>query len=178
MACAPLPLSSDSALAVNEPALCALVGGPGRRSAERAAQEKARTKSRAFVVSIGADLVVHTAHTAHTTARHSRSPAVLLRPFGDHGFRGDQKPGDRRCVLQGRPNNLGRVDDALGDEVHVFAVLGVEAEAILILFQDLADDDGAVLACVNRDLASRPGERLAHDVDAGLLVVVLRAHAL
>src|SRR6266511_3355850 len=47
-----------------------------------------------------------------------------------------------------------------------------EAERVLILFQDLADDDGAVLACVNRDLASRPGECLAHDIDASLLVVV------
>ena len=44
--------------------------------------------------------------------------------------------------------------------------------------KDLADDDGIVLARVNHYLASRPRERLAHDVDAGLLVFVLRAHAL
>jgi hypothetical protein len=56
------------------------------------------------------------------------APPVLLRPFGDHGFRSDQKPGDRGCILQGRPNDLGRIDDALGDEVHVLTVLGVEAE--------------------------------------------------
>ena len=37
------------------------------------------------------DLVVH---TAHTTAGHSRDPAVLLWPFGHHGLRGDQKSGD------------------------------------------------------------------------------------
>jgi hypothetical protein len=37
--------------------------------------------------------------------------------------------------------NLGRVNDALGHEVHVFAVLGIEAERVLILFQDLADDE-------------------------------------
>src|SRR6266481_3688492 len=35
-------------------------------------------------------------HAAHAAARHSRGPTVLLRPFGDHGLRGDQKPGDRR----------------------------------------------------------------------------------
>jgi hypothetical protein len=97
-------------------------------------------------------------HTAHATARHSRGSTVLLRPFGHHGFRGDQKPGDRRRILQGRPNNLGRINDALADEVPVFTVLGIEAKAVLILLQDLADDDGAALACVNRDLASRPGE--------------------
>src|ERR1700733_13879758 len=123
-------------------------------------------------------LVVNPAHASHTTARHSWSSAVLLWPFGHHGFRGDQKPGDRRSVLQGRPHNFGRVNDSLADEVHVFTVLGVEAEAILILFKDLADDDGTVLARVNHYLASRPRERLAHDVNAGLLVIVLRAHAL
>src|ERR1700734_2960119 len=134
-------------------------------------KKKARNKSRAFVISVEGGLIVHTAHTAHATARHSRGPTVFLRSFGDHGFRGDQKPGDRRCILQGRPNNLGRVYNALGDEVHVFAVLGVEAEAILILFKNLADDDGTVLAGVNHYLASRPGESLAHDLHAGLLVV-------
>jgi hypothetical protein len=97
-----------------------------------------------FLPSTASGLVVHPAHTTHTTARHSRSAAVLLRPFGHHGFRGDQKPSDRRRVLQGRSNNFGRVNDALADEVHVFAVLGVEAEAILILFKDLADDDQRV----------------------------------
>src|ERR1700730_11380860 len=55
------------------------------------------------------------------------------------------------------------------------AVWEVEAVGILILLEDLADDDGAVLARVDRDLATRPGERLAHDLDAGLLVVVLGA---
>ena len=81
-------------------------------------------------------------HTTHATARHSRGPTVLLGPFGDHSLRGDQKSGDRRCILQSRPNNLGRVNDALGHEVHVFAVLGIEAKRVLILFQDLSDDDG------------------------------------
>src|SRR5207302_2251854 len=37
---------------------------------------------------------------------------------------------------------------------------------------------GAVFACVDRDLAGWIGQRLAHDLDAGLLVVVLGADAL
>src|SRR6185312_4448956 len=77
-----------------------------------------------------------------------------------------------------RANHLGRVDDALGDEVDVLAGLAVEAVGVLVLLQDLADDDGAVLARVDRDLASGRGERLAHDLDAGLLIVVLGADAL
>ena len=76
-------------------------------------KKKARTKSRAFVVSVGGGSVVHTAHTAHTTARHSRDPTILLWLFGHHGFRGDQKPGDRRRVLQGRSNNFGRINNSL-----------------------------------------------------------------
>jgi hypothetical protein len=49
-------------------------------------------------------------HATHTTTGHARSSAIFLRPFGDHGFRGDQKTGDRRCILQGRPNNLGWIN--------------------------------------------------------------------
>src|SRR5436190_788194 len=70
------------------------------------------------------------------------------------------------------------IDDALGEHVDVLAVLGVEAVGILILFEDLADDDGPVLARIDRDLARRPAERLAHDLDAGLLVVVLHPQLL
>src|SRR5438477_2907676 len=125
-----------------------------------------------------AGLIVHTAHAAHTTARHTGRRTFLLRPFGDHGFRGDQKPGDRRCILQRRPHNLGWVDDALGDEIDVLAVLGVEAVRVLVLLEDLADDDRPVFARIDGDLARRPGERLAHDLDAGFLVVVLRAYLL
>src|SRR5258708_39315235 len=123
-------------------------------------------------------LIVHATHTAHATARHSGGTTFLLRPFGDHGFRGDQKPGNRRCILQRRPHNLGWVDDAFGDEIDVLAVLGVEAVRVLVLLKDLADDDRPVFARIDDDLTRRPGERLAHDIDAGFLVVVLCAYLL
>jgi hypothetical protein len=48
----------------------------------------------------------------------------------------------------------------------VLASLAVEAEAVLIPLQDLVDDDGAVLARIDRDLAGRSRQRLAHDLDA------------
>ena len=51
---------------------------------------------RAFVIWSKAELIIHAAHAA---ARHSRSTAIFVRPFSDHGFRGDQKAGDGRCVL-------------------------------------------------------------------------------
>ena len=72
-----------------------------------------------------------------------------------------------------RPHNLGRVDDALGDEIDVLAVLGVEAIRVLVLLQDLADDDRPVFARIDDDLARRPTGAL-DDVDAGFLVVVRR----
>src|SRR6267142_2601686 len=120
---------------------------------------------------------IHAAHAA--TRRHAATAAgVLLRQFGHHGFGGDQQSRNRGCVLDRRTHDLGRVDDALGDQVDVFARLRVEAVGVLILLEDLADDDRAVLARVDRDLARRPGERLADDLDAGLLVVVRGLDAL
>ena len=62
--------------------------------------------------------------------------------------------------------------------MHVLAGLRVEAVGVLILLEDLADDDRAVLARIDGDLARRGRQRLAHDLDAGLLVVVLGADLL
>src|SRR6266851_1497695 len=120
---------------------------------------------------------IHAAHAAAARG-HTAAAGVLLRQFGHHGFGGDQKCGNRCCVLDRRTNDLGRVDDALRDQVDVFAGLRVETVGVLVLLEDLADDDGAVLTCVDRDLARRPGERLADDLDAGLLVVVRGLDAL
>src|SRR5712692_2683061 len=120
---------------------------------------------------------IHAAHAAAARG-HTAAAGVLLRQFGHHGFGGDQKRCNRRCVLDRRANDLGRVDDALRDQVDVFAGLRVEAVGVLVLLEDLADDNRAVLARVDRDLARRPGERLADDLDAGLLVVVRGLDAL
>src|SRR2546430_8791042 len=66
----------------------------------------------------------------------------------------------------------------IGDQVAVFAGLRVEAVGVLILLKDLTDDHRAVFASIDRDLTGRIGQRLAHDLDAGLLVVVLGAKPL
>src|SRR5439155_1185313 len=63
-------------------------------------------------------------------------------------------------------------------QVDVFAGLRIEAVGILILLEDLADDHGTVFSGVDRDLAGRIGQPLAHDLDTGLLVVVLGAKPL
>src|SRR3989440_11940287 len=69
-------------------------------------------------------------------------------------------------------------NDALGDQVAVLADLRVEAVGVLLLLEDLADDDRAVFTGFDRDLAGRRGQRLAHNLDAGLLVVVPGANPL
>src|SRR6266849_2787068 len=123
------------------------------------------------------DLEVHTTHAA-TARRHAASAGALLRNFGHHGFGGDQQRRDRGRVLDRHTNHLGRIDDALRDQVDVFAGLRVEAIGVLILLEDLADDDGTVFARVDRDLAGWIRQRLTDDIDAGLLVVVLGAKPL
>ena len=110
--------------------------------------------------------------------RHRRSALVLFRHFGDHGLGGDQQTGNRRRTLDRRAHDLGRVDNAFGDEIAVFAGLRVEAVGILILVHDLADHDRTVRTGIDRDLTRRRLDRLAHDVDAVLLVLVLGLEAL
>jgi hypothetical protein len=46
------------------------------------------------------------------------------------------------------------------------------------MLKDLADDDRTVLAGIDGDLARRPGNRLFDDLDAMLLVFIVRAHVL
>ena len=103
---------------------------------------------------------------------------VLFRHFGDHRFGGDKQTGNRCRTLDRRTHDLGRVDNAFGDEIAVFAGLRVEAVGILILVHDLADNDRSVRAGIDRDLARRRLDRLAHDLDAVLLVLVLGLDAL
>jgi len=66
----------------------------------------------------------------------------------------------------------------LRNEIYIFAILGVETVGVLILLEDLAGDHGAVFAGIGRDLAHWSGERLADNLDTGLLVVVMRPHLL
>src|ERR1700757_3872200 len=140
---------------------------------------KARQRYRALLVLLSAQWMGLEVHATHAAARrHGGASRGLLRQLGDHGLGGDQKRRNRSCVLDSHTHDLGRVDDALGDHVAVLAGLRVEAIDVLFLLQDLTDHNRAVLAGIERDLAGWPGQRLAHDLDAGLLVVVFGADAL
>src|SRR5215470_13326066 len=76
----------------------------------------------------GLGLEVHTTHAA--ARRHCGAGSRLLRQLGDHGLGGDQKRRNRSCVLDRHTHDLGRVDDALGDQVAVVAALRVEAISV------------------------------------------------
>src|SRR3954453_6716145 len=116
----------------------------------------------------GLDLEVHAAHAA-VAAGHGRS--VLLRLVGDDGLGGEEERRDGSGVLQRRAGDLGRVDDAGLDQVHVLAGGGVEAPAGVGV-ADLLRDDATLEAGVDRDLLQRRLERDAHDVGTGRLVAL------
>ena len=52
------------------------------------------------------------------------------------------------------------------------AALGVEAVGVSVIFKDLADHDGAVLAGIDGDLTRRPCYRLFDNLDAVFFVFV------
>src|SRR3546814_120360 len=99
---------------------------------------------------------------------------LLLGRVGDHGLGRDQQARDRRGILQRRAHDLGRVDDAGLEHVHVLAVLRIEADGGVLGVVDLADDDGALVTGVLGDLADRRLQRAGDDLDADTLVVVGR----
>src|SRR5712691_12512454 len=91
-------------------------------------------------------------HPAHVRHAGRDAAAVLLRRLGDDRLRGEDVLGDRCRVLQRRPRDHRRVDDAGLHEVAVLAVVGVQALARLQA-ADLLDHDRALEARVLRDLA-------------------------
>src|SRR5262249_47525440 len=114
-------------------------------------------------------LVIHAAHAA--ARRESR--CFLLRMLGDRRLGGDHHTRGRRGVLEGRADDLGRIDNAERNEVAKFADLRIIAVPIFSGFEQLADPHRAVPAGIVDDLARRHLNRLANDVDAGLLIGIL-----
>src|SRR5262245_46153376 len=111
-------------------------------------------------------------HPAHSAARRE-SRCFLLRMFGDRRLGSDHHTRSRRGVLEGRADDLGRIDNAERNEVAIFAGLRVVAIAIFLGFEQLADHHGAVHAGIVCDLARRSLNGLANDGDAGLLIEIL-----
>src|ERR1700757_3314826 len=111
-------------------------------------------------------------HVAHATAWRERR-YFLLWMLRDRRLGGDHHTRDRRCVLEGRSDDLGRIDNAACNEIAIFAGLRIIAVAIFLGFEQLADHHGTVPAGIVDDLAGRSLNRLANDGDTGLLIEIL-----
>jgi hypothetical protein len=92
--------------------------------------EKALGKPQGLIVvssSEPSSSVIHAAHTAHAATGHGRS--FPLRMLGDRRLGGDDQARDRRGVLEGRADELGRIDNAELDKVAVLAGLRIVARS-------------------------------------------------
>src|SRR5690606_15015360 len=83
-------------------------------------------------------LEVHATHAAHAAAWHCRHAAILLWKLGDHCFGRDEQTGNGSRILERGANNLHRVNDTERNHVAIFVGLGVVAEVIVAVFEDLA----------------------------------------
>jgi hypothetical protein len=82
------------------------------------------------------DLIVHVARTCAWSGRRS----LLLRKLSDHCLGGNEKASRRSRVLQRCAYDLGRVDDALRDQVAELAGLSIESVVIGLLTQSLQSE--------------------------------------
>ena len=94
----------------------------------------------------------------------------LLLLLDDDRLGRQEEAGDRRGILECRPGDLGRVDDAEGEHVAPLAGLGVVAEVGLAGAADLVDDDRAVEAGVLGDRPAGLLQGASDDLDAEILV--------
>src|SRR3989454_10591629 len=114
-----------------------------------------------------------TSPLVHVPVRHGRSRrGLLLGDVGDQRFGGQQQRGDRRRVLQRHPLDLGRIDDAGLQHVHVLHAVGVEAARGDRLRLHLLYDHAALEAGVLDDLTDRLLERPLDNHGAHLLVAL------
>src|SRR5712664_3249507 len=139
-------------------------------------EEKGRSAcaERPFGIEVTGELenLVHAAHAASAGCSGGGCLLVFFLDVGDEGFGGEHEARDGRCVLQREAGDLGRVDYAHLHHVAVLAGFGVEAEVFFLGVADLADNNGAFVAGVERDLAGRLFESAPHDACTNGFVIV------
>src|SRR5438876_2143992 len=125
----------------------------------------------AMPASLNISLHVHATHAAHVG--HAVAAALLLfHQLRNHRVGGEHQAGYGRGVLQRGASHLGRVDHAHLHQVAELPGLRVEAEVTLVL-EHLVEHHRRLGTGVVDDDAQRLFERFHHDLDAGLLVVVV-----
>src|SRR5690606_6963308 len=128
-------------------------------------------RSRIGVLMCGLE-AAHTTHTTHAThVRHGWSRCVC-HDFCYGHFGGQQQAGDRSCVLQSSTSHLGWVQNALLDQVTVFASSGVVTVGAGAAGY-LVDNHAGFFAGVGDDGAQRSFDSTQDQLDTGVLVGVV-----
>src|SRR2546422_996154 len=123
--------------------------------------------------SLNISLHVHATHAAHVGHAVAVATALLLfHQLRNHRVGGEHQTGYGRGVLQRGASDLGRVDHAHLHQVAELLGLCVEAEVTLVL-EHLVEHHRRLGTGVVDDDAQRLFEGFHHDLDAGLLVVVV-----
>src|SRR5467141_3331864 len=145
----------------------------GRRGLYQAPKEKGPRGPFPFA-SLRQQLHVHAAHAAHVGHAVAVAAAALLlfHQLRNHRVGGEHQASYGRGVLQRGTSDLGRVDHAHLHQVAELLGLRVEAEVALVL-EYLVEHHRRLRTGVVDDDAQRLFERFHHDLDAGLLVVVV-----
>src|ERR1035437_4127057 len=110
------------------------------------------------------------AYAPHLVATRGRRSG-LFGLVGDDNLSSEEQRGNGRGVLQRRARDLGRVDDALGDQVDVLAVGRVQTPAGGQV-ADLLGHDATLETTVDGDLLERSLGRDANDVRTRGLVTL------
>ena len=97
---------------------------------------------------------------------------LILRSFGNHDFGGQQQTGHRGRVLQSQTRDLGRIQNALLDQVTELTGGRVVTEGALAFFHAVQNDSG-VFARVLNNLTQRLFDRTCQDLHTDRLVFVL-----
>src|SRR5882762_6487667 len=140
------------------------------RAIESSIKKSANSRERAAFS--GAVMASQNSAPARATAGHRRRLVLLLLLYHDALGREEQAR-DGGGVLQCRTGDLRGVDDARRHQILELIGLGVVAEVLVLRLLHLPDDDRAFSARVLGDDADRLLERAAHDLDAGLLIVIV-----
>lgn len=118
----------------------------------------------------GCGLEIHTTHAAHTTG-HSWGRFIFWQ-IANSGFGRDKQTSNRSGILQGRANNLGRIDNAGCSQIFIFFSLSIETDFVIIAIDQLTGNNGTVETSILSDLTNRSLQGAANDIDTTLLIFI------
>src|SRR6266850_477398 len=117
-------------------------------------------------------LHIHPAHSAHSAARHAAMGMLfVLRSLGNHHLGREQQARDGCGILQRKPRDLRRIENALFEHVAELTARRVVAVGTLAGFH-LVQDDRRILAGILNDISQRLFDRASEYTDADRLILI------